>query len=80
MRVFLVAAIRYLANRLLYAIPVVFLVVSLVFFLIHLVPGDPVQQMLGEGARSADVEQLRRDWTQTAACSQMVIHTKMRRG
>lgn len=61
MRVFLVAAIRYLANRLLYAIPVVFLVVSLVFFLIHLVPGDPVQQMLGEGARSADVEQLRHD-------------------
>ena len=61
MRAFLVAAIRYLASRILYAIPAVFLVVSLVFFLIHLVPGDPVQQMLGEGARAADVEQLRHD-------------------
>jgi ABC-type dipeptide/oligopeptide/nickel transport system permease component len=29
-------------------------VVSLVFLLIHLVPGDPIQQMLGEGATPAD--------------------------
>jgi peptide/nickel transport system permease protein len=34
-------------------------VVSVVFLLIHLVPGDPVQQMLGEGAASADVEAAR---------------------
>ena len=31
-------------------LPVVWLVVSLVFLLIHLVPGDPILQMLGEGA------------------------------
>ena len=55
MKVFLRAAARYFATRLVYALPVVFLVVSLVFFLIHLVPGDPVQQMLGERARAADV-------------------------
>ncbi|MBI4461176.1 MAG: ABC transporter permease [Acidobacteria bacterium] len=61
MRLPVLAIARYLASRLLYAIPAVFLVISLVFFLIHLVPGDPVQQMLGEGARAADVEQLRRD-------------------
>ncbi len=40
-------------------LPVVWLVVSLVFLLIHLVPGDPVQLMLGEGASAADVTQLR---------------------
>src|SRR5919107_115036 len=40
-------------------IPVVWLVVSVVFLLIHLVPGDPVQQMLGEGAASADIEAAR---------------------
>ena len=39
---------------------VIFIVITLVFFLIHMVPGDPVQQMLGEGARAGDVEQMRR--------------------
>ena len=39
----------------LYTIPVIWLVVSLVFLLIHLIPGDPIQQMLGEGAPAADI-------------------------
>ncbi len=51
--------LRYLGTRLLYTLPAVWLVVSVVFLLIHLVPGDPVQQMLGEGAASADVEAAR---------------------
>src|SRR5947209_13708961 len=51
--------IRLLASRLLYTLPVLWLVVSVVFLLIHLVPGDPIQQMLGEGAASADLEAAR---------------------
>ena len=51
--------LRYLARRLLYMIPVVWLVVSVVFLMIHLVPGDPIQQMLGEGAASADIQAAR---------------------
>src|SRR6201982_4282803 len=47
--------LRYLALRVLYTLPVIWLVVSLVFLLIHLVPGDPIQQMLGEGAAAADI-------------------------
>jgi ABC-type dipeptide/oligopeptide/nickel transport system permease component len=47
--------LRYVGTRLLYTLPVVWLVVSVVFLLIHLVPGDPIQQMLGEGAASADI-------------------------
>jgi peptide/nickel transport system permease protein len=50
---------RYLSLRVLYTLPVVWLVVSLVFLLIHLVPGDPVMQMLGEGAPAADVQAIR---------------------
>ncbi len=46
-------------TRLLLTLPVVWLVVSLVFLLIHLVPGDPVQMMLGEGATPADLDTLR---------------------
>jgi peptide/nickel transport system permease protein len=38
---------------------VVFGVLCLVFFLIHLVPGDPVEVMLGESAQAADREALR---------------------
>jgi len=52
--------LRYTATRLLYMLPVVWLVVSIVFLLIHLVPGDPIQQMLGEGATSADLQAVRR--------------------
>ena len=48
-------------KRLLYSLPAVLIVVTLVFALIHLVPGDPVEQMLGEGARNADVQKLRHD-------------------
>jgi len=38
---------------------VIFGVVCLVFFLIHLVPGDPVDMMLGDNAQAADRESLR---------------------
>jgi len=51
--------LRYLSQRVLYTLPVIWLVVSLVFLLIHLVPGDPIQQMLGEGAPAADLEATR---------------------
>jgi len=51
--------LRLLGSRLLYTLPVIWVVVSVVFLLIHLVPGDPIQQMLGEGAASADVQAAR---------------------
>jgi peptide/nickel transport system permease protein len=51
--------IRYLSLRLLLALPALWVIVTLVFLLAHIVPGDPVQQMLGEGARAEDLQQLR---------------------
>lgn len=49
----------YLKRRLLTLLPVVFGVVTAVFLIIHLVPGDPVVLMLGENAQPADIEALR---------------------
>ena len=49
----------YLASRLLNALWVLFGVTTLVFFLIHWVPGDPVAVMLGESASAADAGALR---------------------
>jgi ABC-type dipeptide/oligopeptide/nickel transport system permease component len=51
--------LSYVLKRFLYTLPVIWLVVSVVFLLIHIVPGDPIQQMLGEGAASADIEAAR---------------------
>ncbi len=51
---------RFLAARLLSALGVVAGVAVLVFLLIHVVPGDPVELMLGDGASAVDREALRR--------------------
>ena len=49
----------YLLRRLAQAVPIALLVSTLVFSLIHLIPGDPVEMMLGEGAQRSDVQRLR---------------------
>lgn len=51
----------YILRRLAQIVPLVLLVATLVFSLIHLIPGDPVEMMLGEGAQRADLESLRHD-------------------
>ena len=45
--------------RVVTTLPVLWVVVTVVFLLIHLVPGDPIVQMLGEGATAADIAGLR---------------------
>ena len=51
---------RYLHQRLLLLLPTLFGALTLVFVLVHLIPGDPVEVMLGETATAADKEELRR--------------------
>jgi ABC-type dipeptide/oligopeptide/nickel transport system permease component len=53
--------LAFFLRRLLLTLPVVWIVVTLVFALIHIVPGDPVAQMLGEGASVTEVERLRHE-------------------
>lgn len=49
----------FIARRLLLMLFVMFGVVTMVFYLVHLIPGDPVDIMLGDNAISADKEALR---------------------
>ncbi len=65
---------RYISTRLLYMVPVLWLVVSVVFLLIHLVPGDPIQQMLGENAASSDVEAARHAYGLDAPLGQQYVN------
>jgi ABC-type dipeptide/oligopeptide/nickel transport system permease component len=52
--------LRYVFRRILLTIPVLLGVATLVFSLIHLVPGDPAQAMLGDGASQQDIAELRK--------------------
>jgi ABC-type dipeptide/oligopeptide/nickel transport system permease component len=69
-----VRALRYLFARLLYTLPVLWLVVSVVFLLIHLVPGDPILQMLGEGAPVTDVAATRHAYGLDVSLWQQYLH------
>jgi len=53
------AVVRFLVRRVLLTVPVLLGVATLVFSLIHLVPGDPAQAMLGDGASPQDIAELR---------------------
>jgi peptide/nickel transport system permease protein len=52
---------RYLARRLLLAIPVLVGVSIVVFMVLHLSPGDPAEIMLGSAATKEDLARLRAD-------------------
>ncbi|MFN8598947.1 MAG: ABC transporter permease [Candidatus Binatia bacterium] len=73
--------LRYAALRLLLAVPTLVGVLVLVSALLHFVPGDPVDVMLGEGASGVDREQLRRamgldrpPWLQLADFAAGAVH------
>ena len=51
--------VRFLVRRLLLTVPVLVGVTTLVFALIHLIPGDPAQAILGETASEEEVAALR---------------------
>ncbi len=66
--------LRHLLVRASYAIPVIWLVVSVVFLLIHLVPGDPILQMLGEGAPAADIAATRHAYGLDVPLGKQYLH------
>jgi len=51
---------QYIIRRFLQMIPIAFGILTLVFSLIHLIPGDPARQIAGENAREEDVQAVRK--------------------
>ena len=52
---------QFIVRRLLILIPTLLGVATLVFFFLHMIPGDPVEVMLGETAQAVDKDKLRED-------------------
>jgi ABC-type dipeptide/oligopeptide/nickel transport system permease component len=65
---------KQILTRLALTLPVVWLVVSLVFLLIHLVPGDPILAILGEGATPADIGALRHQYRLDESLGMQYLH------
>ncbi len=53
--------LRYIGKRLMYGLLVIFGVVTLVFFLFNILPGDPARMMLGQRADAESIEIINRD-------------------
>jgi ABC-type dipeptide/oligopeptide/nickel transport system permease component len=51
---------QYIIRRFLQMIPITLGILTLIFSLIHLIPGDPAMQIAGEGARPEDVQSVRK--------------------
>ena len=54
--------LSYIVRRLLQMIPVIFGCTLVVFFMVHLIPGDPARTMLGVHATPQGVAQLHKEW------------------
>ncbi|KKX24502.1 ABC transporter permease [Rhizobium sp. LC145] len=52
---------KYIAKRLLWTLPTLLIVAVMVFFLVRMIPGDPAQLILGDGASPEEVASLRTD-------------------
>jgi ABC-type dipeptide/oligopeptide/nickel transport system permease component len=61
-------------KRLLFVLPVVWAVVSLVFLLIHIVPGDPVRNALGDNATPEQVLALKQKLGLDLPLGQQYVH------
>jgi len=51
---------QYIIRRFLQMIPITLGIITLIFSLIHLIPGDPAASIAGEGARPEDIAQVRK--------------------
>jgi ABC-type dipeptide/oligopeptide/nickel transport system permease component len=67
-------SLRRILKKAAVTLPVIWLVVTVVFLLIHIVPGDPIVQMLGDGATAGDIAALRHSYGLDAPLSYQYLH------
>ena len=65
---------RFVIKRLLSAIPVLFIVITLVFFMMRIIPGDPASQIMGDDADPVMVEALREKMGLNEPLSAQYVH------
>jgi len=72
---------QYIVRRILQMIPITLGILTLVFSLIHLIPGDPAAAIAGEGARPEDIVEVRKAlgldqplWTQYVSYLGHIAH------
>lgn len=53
------ALMKYVAKRLLWTLPTLLIVAVIVFFMVRMIPGDPAQLILGDGASPEELARLR---------------------
>jgi peptide/nickel transport system permease protein len=75
-----------LVRRILLLVPVLFAVLTIVFSFLRIIPGDPVETMLGEGAQPVDVQAMRKElmldqslWKQYSTYLWRVLHADLGR-
>ena len=54
--------LSYTLRRIVAVVPVVLLVISIVFLLIHMAPGDALSLLLSEEASEATIQAVRQKW------------------
>ena len=64
---------QYILRRFLQMIPITFGILTLVFSLIHMIPGDPAVQIAGEGARPEDVAAVRKYYLRGTLASAVIL-------
>jgi len=52
--------LRYVLKRLIFTLPTLLLVAIAIFTLVRMIPGDPIQLMLGDAADASQVEEMRK--------------------
>lgn len=53
------ALLKYVAKRLVWTLPTLLIVAVIVFFMVRMIPGDPAQLILGDGASPEELARLR---------------------